>query len=469
MKVASSIGLKSSIFLFILIHFTSYFYENKYLLWFLSFVALAIILFSVSRLRIKNIKMPFILLVAGIVLIIVFGENFLEDFANGLRQMRNIVGLLIIVPMIRFVLMEEDYIESIVTAVHSFLDTSRKFYAGMVAFIQIIAYFLLLGAITMMYHVVSSILKNKKGEEWERFKSTGLLRGYAASLVWVISIPSFAYVVEVMDAPLGTTILQGLGIAIVLSVIALIFFHFEEKQYKTDLTAGLQAEISQVLKDQKDPGQIRRLVVEFILLFISLVASIFISYAIFELELLVLIPLIVIVWITVYYLIKRRPKRLTQEVYLYFTEDAESQGYQLSMMLGVGVFIYGLNQTSFAQSVVDGIYLLQESLPFMNILYFLPFIIIFLGFFGLGPMTVMVLVGGILESIDLPYPPELVVLAITSGSSISILLSPLIMPLIIISSKTGMSAWKNGFGYNWKFAIVVYVVVQIYIQLMINL
>src|SRR5699024_11197335 len=94
-------------------------------------------------------------------------------------------------------------------------------------------------------------------------------------------------------------------------------------------------------------------------------------------------------------------------------------------------------------------------------------IVIILGFMGLGPLTVMVLVGGIFESISLPYSPELIVLAITSGNAISIMLSPLIMPVIILSSINGLSPIKNGFRFNYKYAIAFYVMVQVYIQTMV--
>src|SRR5699024_3418747 len=113
-----------------------------------------------------------------------------------------------------------------------------------------------------------------------------------------------------------------------------------------------------------------------------------------------------------------------------------------------GMMIYALNQTDFAQTVVDGIYGLQSILPFINILYLLPFIVIILGFCGLGPLTVMALVGGILGSLHFPYPPEIIVLAITSGSAIAILLSPLIMPVITLSSANGLSGLKTGIRYN---------------------
>ena len=95
--------------------------------------------------------------------------------------------------------------------------------------------------------------------------------------------------------------------------------------------------------------------------------------------------------------------------------------------------------------------------------------VIILGFFGLGPLTVMVLVGGILGNLDLPYPSELIVLAVTSGSALSILLSPIIMPIIVLSASNGLSGVKNGIKFNWKYALVIYIMVQAYIQSMVLL
>src|SRR5699024_4865108 len=151
----------------------------------------------------------------------------------------------------------------------------------------------------------------------------------------------------------------------------------------------------------------------------------------------------------------------------YGKESIHKQTYQLSTMICVGILIYALKQTTFATTVVGSIDYIQTHLPFLNPLYFLPFIVIILGFLGLGPLTVMVLVAGILESMALPYPPELIVLAITSGSVISILVSPLIMPVIVLSAANKLSLITNGFKFNVIYAIVFYVVVQIYIQAMV--
>src|SRR5699024_5888894 len=464
MRSYTAWGLRFSIVVYVLLHFITYFYENKTLLLFLSVSGLLLVVFACVTLTLQQFKLPFALVLIGIIILIASGEFTIKGLFNGFLQMRNMVGLLVVVPMIGWVLREKPYMEAIMSFGQNVLNTRRKFYLGIISFTQIIAYFLLFGSIPMMYQVVNMVLKDRQSEAWENFKGTALLRGFALSTLWVVSIPSFAFVVETMDASLSISIIQGMGLAICGVIIAVIFSHFEEKKYGIDLTAGLQEEIKLIVRDTPDNEQRNRYIIEFAILFITLFGSIFFLHATQSVELLVLIPLVVGIWIMVYYVLNNRLKKLMKEAKTYVLEDMDKQSYQLSMMLGAGMLIYALNQTGFANFVVNGIYSLQASLPFINILYFLPFMVIILGFFGLGPLTVMVLLGGILESIQLPYPPELIVVAITLGSAISILLSPLIMPIIALSGVNGLSGFKNGIRFNWKYALILYIVGQIYVQ-----
>src|SRR5699024_3208710 len=63
-----------------------------------------------------------------------------------------------------------------------------------------------------------------------------------------------------------------------------------------------------------------------------------------------------------------------------------------------------------------------------------------------------------------PLSSRIDCLAITLGSAISILLSPLIMPIIALSGVNGLSGFKNGIRFNWKYALILYIVGQIYVQ-----
>ncbi|MFB4169388.1 hypothetical protein [Virgibacillus sp. JSM 102003] len=459
--------LRLSIFLYGLLHFVTFFMDSELLARLQAFSGLLILLFAGINLTLKQFKLPLFLFLTGLITITLASDSFFENLQDGLLQMSSIIGLLIVVPMIGWVLREKPYIEEIIGLAHRMLDTSRKFYSGTIIFTHIISYFLLFGAIPLMYRFVDDILKNQRGEAWENFKGTALLRAFALSTLWVISIPSFTFAVEALNASLWVTILQGFVVTVCAIAVAVIFSYFDEKRYGVDLTSEIKTEINKIVSHSSNRKQQIRHSLEFVFLFITLFGSIFLLYELLSIPLMVLIPLVIIVWTSIYFTIKKSPAKLFRQTADYYREGLISQGYQFSIMLAAGVMILGINQTGLGADFIEMIYNLQEIIPFFNMLYFLPFIVIILGFMALGPLTVMVLVAGILESISLPYPPELVVLSITSGSAISILISPLIMPVIILSGTNGLSGYKNGIKFNLKYAIALYVMVQLYVQFVV--
>ncbi|QKY68388.1 hypothetical protein [Lentibacillus sp. CBA3610] len=462
-------GLRFSILLYALLHFTTYFWNIEMLAGLHAIIGFIMVVLAFVHLKIHRFKLPLFLFLTGLTIIIMTGGSFLENMQNGIRQMSNIVGLLAVVPVIGWVLRSEPYIDDLIGLAHKMLNTSRKFFSGVMMFTHLISYFLLFGSIPLMYGFVNDLLQHQKGEVWERYKATALLRAFALSSLWVISIPSFAFAVEVLDASLSVAIFQGFIVTAVAMIVAIIFSYFEERRHDIDMTAEIKTEIDSVLEKATDKKLQKRRTWEFAVLFITLFGSIFLMYEVLGLELMVLIPIMIIIWAGLYFLVKKKPYKLLLEIKDYYINGLAGQSYQFSVLTSAGVMIYGLNQTGLGEAMVNGVYSLQEVFPFINILYFLPLIVIVLGFMGLGPLTVMVLVAGILESISLPYPPELVVLAVTSGSAISILLSPLIMPVIVLSGTNGLSPLKNGLKFNYKYAIVLYVMVQVYVQWMVYL
>ena len=460
--------LRISILAYAVLHFTTVFWENLFLEKVLALFGVSLFILAFIYLGIRKFKLPLFILTLGITILIFSQNNLIEGIENGMRQMRGIVGFLIIMPLISSVLREEPYIEDIMALFSKFIDTSKRFYASIVAFTQIIAYFLLFASIPMMHQFVNVILKKQTSLIWEKYKATALLRGFALSTMWVISIPSFIYAVETLGASLSITILQGFGMAILGSIMAVIFAYVNEKRSKVNLTPELRIAIAEAVKNAS-PQDVRiKKVIEFALLFISLFGTVFLLHFLFDFSLMILIPIIIIFWVISFYVIKGRANKLSDVFTKYVKYDLTNQSYQLNIMLTVGVLIFALNQTNFPNFVVDSIDYIQGTYPFINVLYLLPFIIIFLGFIGLGPLTVMVLVAGILESMSFPYPPEILVLALTSGSVISILISPLIMPVIVLSASNKLSLFTNGIKFNWKFAITFYIVVQIYLQLAVH-
>lgn len=464
----TSWGLRISIISFAFLHFFTIFWEVEFLLLCLKISGLSLIIFSIGYFTIKKFKLPLTIFIVGLIILFLSGHPLLDGIFHGVILMRNMVGLLMVVPLISWVLREEPYIEDVMSLFRRFIDTSKRFYASLVIFTQIIAYFLLFGSIQMMYQFVQIILKDQSSELWENFKGTALLRGFALSTMWVISIPSFVFAVDALGASLWIAILQGLGMAIVGTLMAVIYISLKEKRLNVSFTSVIQDNLEKLTENASPKAVQKRKVVEFFILFITLFGTIFLIHAVFHVNLLITIPIVIICWIITFYIVKRRGHKLGNIGKTFVMNDVLKNSYQLNIMLTVGVLIYGLRQTDFANIVVNGFHTVENYIPVINPLFLLPFIVIILGLVGLGPLTVMVLVAGILSSLNLPYPPELIVLSVTSGSVISILISPVILPVIALSASNGLSMFTNGMKFNWKFSILFYIVVQIYLQTMVH-
>lgn len=470
MITLSKYGLRASILLFTILHIITALHEQNVLLTLLPVTGLAVILFAILSMPILQFKLPLFILLIAVFILFSADTNLLTGILQGMQEMRNVIGILVVIPLISWVLQEEPYIEDLMSIFHNFINSSKKFYFAMISLTQVLTYFLLFGSITMMYQFINIILKDQNDEIWERYKGTALLRGYGLSTLWVITVPSFIVVVDTLDASIFISIIQGFGIALVGTILAVLFVSPTERRHNLDITPILQTEINQVLLNaSSDTKERKKNVIEFFLLFVSLFGTIFLIYTIWKIPLLILIPLVIIGWIITFYLYKQSFSKLKNISVQYFLIEIPNKAYQVSLMLSIGTLIFSLNQTNFAENVVGGLNLIESQISWLNPLYLLPFIVIILGFLGLGPLTVMVLVAGILKILALPYPAELIVLSITSGSVISILISPVLMPLIVLSDSNGLNSFINGIKSNWKYAIAFFIVTQVYIQIMVQI
>ncbi|MBM7573424.1 hypothetical protein [Aquibacillus albus] len=462
----AAIGFSVSIIVYALMHYITYLYPSEPGLFILSLSGILAVVFGFIYLPIKALPIPTFLLVIAMIIQLSTGGSLLAFAVDGIVQMRSLIALLLIVPVIGWILKEENYIDAIMNVAHNFLNTSKKFYFGLMIVNQIIAYFLLFGAIPMMYQFINDFLRDKTSEAWEYFKGTALLRSFALTTLWVISIPSFAFAVDHLHASLGWTIVQGFFISLAGIGLSVLFASLKEKSYRVDITGELESEIDRLVQHSNGNESNNRLILEFAFLFVSLFSSIFILHITMGWELLIIIPPMIVIWTCAYFLIKRRSARLLKQIKSYVGKEVKFKSQQFCLLLAAALLIYAVNESGIGSYIVDGMFLIEEYVPFLNILAILPFTVILLGFIGLGPLTVIVLVAGILQHVSLPYPPELVVLAITSGSVISIVLSPIVLPIIVLSASNRLSVIKNGFGFNLGFTIAFYFLVQAYIQFM---
>lgn len=464
MKQLTARGISYSLCIYLFLHYLTILYPSDLLLACLSVAGIATLLFTGLHLPFRTFALPLFLIAIALLIQLFTGGSVTELLIEGVKEMRSLIALLLIVPIISWILEEEPYVEAIMNQFHNFLHTSSRFYFGMMFINQIISFFLLFGAIPMMYQFMNGFLQEKKGEAWEYLKGTALLRSFSLTTLWVVSIPSFAFAVDHLGASLGWAILQGFSISLLGLFIAVAFAGYKEKKYHVNYTRGIEEELEELAQKVKDKSKWSLYVKEFGLLFLLLFGTVFTVHILSGWSLLLIIPPVIIILTIVFFGVKKKSRLFIKRSKEYASKEISYRSMQFSLMLAAGTLIFSVNQSGIGNYLIDGLFYAEGSIPFVNFLTILPLIVIFLGFLGLGPLTVIVLVAGILENIELPYPPELIVLSMTSGSVISVLLSPLILPIIVLSTSNGLGVIKNGFSFNWAYALVFYILVQLYLQ-----
>lgn len=468
MKKTIKYGISVSLFFYMIVHYITFFFNFEFLNVFLSLTGLLALLFIGLQLGLKSCMLPIFLITLAVLIQLITGGSVVELLTEGVKEMRSLIVLLLIVPIISWVFQEEPYVEAIMNQFHKWLHTSRRFYFGIMIVNQIIAYFLLFGAIPMMYQFIDDFLKEKRGEAWEYLKGTALLRSFALTTMWVISIPSFAFAVDHLGASLPWAIMQGFLISLIGLLLAVFFAVRKEKYYQINYTAGIEKELEKLTEKAGEKNRWKHHVIEFAGLFCALFGLVFLVNILTGWSLLLIIPPIIFLLTTIYYATKKKSSIFYKKIKNYGKEELQHKSLQFSLMLAAGILIYSVNHSGIGNYFVNSLFFIENSVPFLNFLMILPFVVIALGFLGLGPLTVIVLVAGILENVDLPYPAELVVLSMTSGSVISVLLSPLILPIIVLNTSNKLGLLKNGFSFNLVYSIVFYFIVQIYLQIIIQ-
>ncbi|WP_133058696.1 hypothetical protein [Halalkalibacter urbisdiaboli] len=130
-----------------------------------------------------------------------------------------------------------------------------------------------------------------------------------------------------------------------------------------------------------------------------------------------------------------------------------------------GVLVGTLKETGYGQELFS-FFLVAINWLNVNILVGLTFVVILLGFCGFPPIPVMVLLSGILSGVPGGYPTDLVALSLLLGVSVTIIIAPVTVPLLLISSQNGRSLIDNGFRTNILFAVMLLLVGLLYIQLL---
>lgn len=266
-------GFTIAAIVYVVTHFLALLWEHPILNYILSVSGLFALVFALLNLKARATILP-LFLIGSALTISIFDVNTAVHsvLLEGTRAMRSLISMLLVIPIVGWVLKQENYVEDTLILLKRQLKNSKVLYFVLISLTQLISFFLLFGSIAVVYQMIQTFFAKQDSPPWKRLKASAVLRGFALTTVWVISIPSFAFSVEVMNASLVPTFLQGFIIALAGVFLSVLYLHIYEKQQRLSLSSDIESAITDALQNVKKQANLYRNPLEFLFLFISLLA-----------------------------------------------------------------------------------------------------------------------------------------------------------------------------------------------------
>ncbi|MEH7246867.1 hypothetical protein V7114_08820 [Neobacillus niacini] len=444
--------------LLIILVFADYFVDSKIILFMHSFFGLYLIFTSLIRRKVLDSIVPLILIIVSILINISGTEQFrLTTYWIGIREMHSVIVIILVIPFVSIVLKQENYLESVIAFCTKWIKTSVHLHICLLIFAQFVSFFLLITTAPIVYQFVNKLFKDD--EKWDFIKVTAIYRSVALAGIWIFSFPSFAYAVEALEVPLYLAMFHGLILTIIGMILSVLFI----KRFirKNNLNLNITAFLGTFSHDS--PEIVRKNVAEFLLLFSSLLLSILFMHILLPLSLLSIIPFVTITWTVLYFLLKRRLGILYLELKQYFKQVIPNKDKEINLFITAGIIMVSLEASGWGEVLVNNIFDFTSQYEAANILIILPLIITSLGCIGIPPSGSIILVAGLIQNITFSYSNGTILLALTFGTVLSVLLSPLSVPGVLLSTINGLRPWENSIKNNFYYATVFFVIAEIYI------
>jgi hypothetical protein len=208
----------------------------------------------------------------------------------------------------------------------------------------------------------------------------------------------------------------------------------------------------------------RRQVGEFTVVLLIFLGSVVAIHEWTGIGLLALVPLVGLLLTVVGFFAFGAGARLHSELIGYLYKSLPPKSVEISLVLAIGFFTSGVQAAPVTRAVLQG---LQEALAGRPglVMIVLPLLIIGLGFCGITPTVAVLFVTGALRAGALGVLPVAVVGAISLGQVVGLVITPVALPLFLLSSLARAEPITVGLYWNWRYAIGLFIAAQVVLQL----
>ncbi|MGI6307566.1 MAG: hypothetical protein ACOX1X_02970 [Dethiobacteria bacterium] len=314
----------------------------------------------------------------------------------------------------------------------------------------------LAGAVAPSYYLVKENLRKLGLEKNSRLETTSVARGYAMALI----VSPVAATVGIAVKYSGLSWPQLVGPVFLLSLAGLAAAFFME----ASRLAGKNGQIQNQVGEGLDLPQISsRRLASFLVLFIGVVGSTLLLGNVWRFPSLNSIALGCLFATFIWGVVSNQLSPLMTRSFSFFSQGIIKMADQTTLFIAAGFFTYAMEASGALKLVGNLMELVAGRVDIVFILAAVPLIIMLLAFIGLHPFASGIIIAKTLLASPLEFNALGLALALMGGMSMSFILSPFSILVLILSSITGKSPYKLGVRWNSAFAVVFWGLTAVFI------
>ena len=378
-----------------------------------------------------------------------------EEIIGGFTEMAPLVALLAAVSLL-----------GIPLELGRYAELFQRFYAGVRNPAQpyvislLISYILTLlalaGAIVPSYYLIQDNLRKLGLEQDSRMETTIIVRSYALAII----VSPVAATVGITVKYSGLSWVQMVGPVFLLSLAGLAASIVLEMSRAGSRGGSAQNQNFRAIRPTA--VSLHRLA-GFLVLFLGVVGATLILGSVCHIPSLSSIALGCLLATFIWGLISARRPLLLERSFSFFSRDIIKTADQTALFITAGFFTYALEAGGVLKIIGNFMEVAAGKMDIAVILIAVPPVIMFLAVIGLHPFASGIIIAKALQAAPLEFNALGLAVALMGGMSLSFVISPYSVLVLILSSLTGKSPYRLGIRWNSAFAAVFWGMIAVFI------
>lgn len=392
-------------------------------------------------------------------LLLIGNEHFYILLVEGATTNLSIVCILILTPLLGIPVRVGNYLKSLGYLLSKLKNNVHFTYVIFLGLTHIFSVILNIGSIVINLHLMnSSNIRSKK------LIASVLNRGYTTTSIWSPYLAVMALVVNQLGIEWSKLALYTIGFAMISLVIA---FLTELKEINAE-KGRIKSEVIQStspVEDVKRSVAFSKMIELVILLSLSM-GLVLVVEKNTSLSMVLSISFVSVVFPLVWCLLRGRLPEYKKEVITHTTKTVPNMQSEFTMFLFAGIFSH-----VFVQSPLSGkfVHLLNTLFGSSSLLMSisLSLVIILTGIVGLHPAVMLTIFATALNPAQIGLTPIYFAALLLGSTGIANTISPSTAVNNLLANGLKVSLFTVSFRWNWRYALVSYVALLLYLQLII--